>query len=76
MGPGKGYVDVSTVDAATSAAVSAAVRATGASFLEAPVSGSKAPAEQGKLIFLAAGAYLPSAYLCGRVCCRADDVLE
>ena len=31
------------------------VRATGAEYLEAPVSGSKAPAEQGKLIFLAGG---------------------
>jgi 3-hydroxyisobutyrate dehydrogenase-like beta-hydroxyacid dehydrogenase len=55
MAPGKGYVDVSTVDAATSAAVAAAVRAAGALFLEAPVSGSKGPAEQGQLIFLTAG---------------------
>ncbi|KAG2500279.1 hypothetical protein HYH03_001857 [Edaphochlamys debaryana] len=55
LAPGKGYVDVSTVDAATSQAVAAAVRAKGATFLEAPVSGSKGPAEQGKLIFLTAG---------------------
>ncbi|PNW82258.1 hypothetical protein CHLRE_06g278148v5 [Chlamydomonas reinhardtii] len=55
MAPGKGYVDVSTVDAATSQAVAAAVRARGGAFLEAPVSGSKGPAEQGKLIFLTAG---------------------
>ncbi len=55
LSPGKGYIDASTVDAATAAAVAAAVRATGAAFLEAPVSGSKAPAEQGKLIFLASG---------------------
>ncbi|GFR42250.1 hypothetical protein Agub_g3144 [Astrephomene gubernaculifera] len=55
LAPGKGYVDVSTVDAATSRAVAAAVRGAGAAFLEAPVSGSKGPAEQGKLIFLTAG---------------------
>ncbi|GBF93518.1 glyoxylate succinic semialdehyde reductase chloroplastic [Raphidocelis subcapitata] len=53
--PGKGYVDVSTVDAATSAAVSKLAAAAGASFLEAPVSGSKGPAEAGQLIFLCAG---------------------
>lgn len=55
MSAGKGYVDVSTVDADTSREVAAAIRAAGASFLEAPVSGSKAPAEQGKLIFLTGG---------------------
>lgn len=54
-GPGKGYVDVSTVDGQTSKAISIAVKATGAQFLEAPVSGSKKPAEEGKLIFLTAG---------------------
>ena len=36
-------------------AVAALVRGAGAEFLEAPVSGSKAPAEQGALIFMAAG---------------------
>lgn len=55
LSAGKGYVDVSTVDAETSTLIAQAVRASGASFLEAPVSGSKAPAEQGKLIFLTAG---------------------
>jgi len=55
LGPGKGYLDVSTVDAGTSQKVAQAVRSTGALFLEAPVSGSKAPAELGTLIFLAAG---------------------
>lgn len=55
MAPGKGYVDVSTVDAATAQQVAAAVRGAGAAFLEAPVSGSKGPAEQGQLIFLTAG---------------------
>lgn len=55
LGPGKGYVDVSTVDGQTSKAISIAIKATGAQFLEAPVSGSKKPAEEGKLIFLTAG---------------------
>jgi glyoxylate/succinic semialdehyde reductase len=55
MSPGKGYVDVSTIDPETSQKVAAAVRVKGALFLEAPVSGSKGPAEQGQLIFLTAG---------------------
>ncbi|XP_021716469.1 glyoxylate/succinic semialdehyde reductase 2, chloroplastic-like [Chenopodium quinoa] len=55
MGPGKGYVDISTVDDGTSKLISERIKATGASFLEAPVSGSKKPAEDGQLIFLTAG---------------------
>lgn len=55
LGPGKGYVDVSTVDGETSKAIGTAIKATGAQFLEAPVSGSKKPAEEGKLIFLTSG---------------------
>ncbi|XP_057797167.1 glyoxylate/succinic semialdehyde reductase 2, chloroplastic isoform X2 [Salvia miltiorrhiza] len=55
MSPGKGYVDVSTVDGPTSKLISARIKSTGALFLEAPVSGSKKPAEDGKLIFLTAG---------------------
>ncbi|KAJ6706431.1 GLYOXYLATE/SUCCINIC SEMIALDEHYDE REDUCTASE 2 CHLOROPLASTIC [Salix purpurea] len=55
MGPGKGYVDVSTVDGGTSKLISGHIKASGASFLEAPVSGSKKPAEDGQLIFLTAG---------------------
>ncbi|MCO5609310.1 hypothetical protein L7F22_063536 [Adiantum nelumboides] len=55
LGPGKGYVDVSTVDGGTSKTINGLVKATGASFLEAPVSGSKKPAENGTLIFLTAG---------------------
>lgn len=55
MAPGKGYVDVSTVDVASSKLISEHIKATGASFLEAPVSGSKKPAEDGQLIFLTAG---------------------
>lgn len=53
--PGKGYIDVSTVDPACSLKISEAIVAKGGLFLEAPVSGSKGPAEQGKLIFLTAG---------------------
>ena len=55
MGPGKGFVDVSTVDPETSQRISEAIQAKGGLFLEAPVSGSKGPAEQGKLVFLTAG---------------------
>ncbi|KAK4780330.1 hypothetical protein SAY87_016436 [Trapa incisa] len=55
LSPGKGYVDVSTVDGATSKLISEHIKATGALFLEAPVSGSKKPAEDGQLIFLTAG---------------------
>ncbi|KAI9072660.1 hypothetical protein K1719_045380 [Acacia pycnantha] len=55
LGPGKGYVDVSTVDGATSKLIGGHVMSTGALFLEAPVSGSKKPAEDGQLIFLTAG---------------------
>ncbi|XP_024027911.1 glyoxylate/succinic semialdehyde reductase 2, chloroplastic isoform X1 [Morus notabilis] len=55
MSSGKGYVDVSTVDGATSKLISQHIKSTGALFLEAPVSGSKKPAEEGQLIFLTAG---------------------
>ncbi len=52
---GKGYVDMSTVDEATSRWVSEVVTEAGGRFLEAPVSGTKKPAEDGTLIILAAG---------------------
>ncbi|KAL0380538.1 UNVERIFIED_CONTAM: Glyoxylate/succinic semialdehyde reductase 2, chloroplastic [Sesamum angustifolium] len=55
MSPRKGYVDISTVDGETSKLISAHIKSTGALFLEAPVSGSKKPAEDGQLIFLTAG---------------------
>jgi len=55
LSPGKGYIDLSTVDAATSQKIASAVTEVGARFLEAPVSGSKKPAEDGTLIILAAG---------------------
>ncbi|BHH83165.1 NAD(P)-dependent oxidoreductase [Desulforhopalus sp. 52FAK] len=52
---GKSYVDVSTVDADTSNKINDAITAKGGRFLEAPVSGSKKPAEDGALVFLCAG---------------------
>ena len=55
-GAGKGYVDVSTIDVGTAQEIAAAVRGAGGRYIEAPVSGSKGPAEQGALIFLTAGA--------------------
>ncbi|XP_015947986.1 glyoxylate/succinic semialdehyde reductase 1 [Arachis duranensis] len=55
IGNGKGYVDMSTVDADTSSKISEAIKSKGGSFLEAPVSGSKKPAEDGQLVILAAG---------------------
>lgn len=53
--PGKGYIDFSTVDDDTAQAIAAAVTGQGGRFLEAPVSGSKKPAEDGALIILTAG---------------------
>lgn len=55
MTPGKGYIDVSTVDPATAVRIAEAVKGRGGRFLEAPVSGSKKPAEDGSLVFLCAG---------------------
>lgn len=55
IGEGRGYVDMSTVDAATARQIGAAISGKGGRFLEAPVSGSKKPAEDGTLIILAAG---------------------
>ena len=55
IGGNRGYVDMSTVDGGTSGDISAAVIGAGGRFLEAPVSGTKKPAEDGTLIILAAG---------------------
>ncbi|KAG4120581.1 hypothetical protein ERO13_D11G152100v2 [Gossypium hirsutum] len=52
---GKGYIDMSTVDPETSCKISEAIALKGGHFLEAPVSGSKQPAETGQLVILAAG---------------------
>lgn len=55
IGEGRGYVDMSTVDADTSGQIASAITEAGGRFLEAPVSGTKKPAEDGTLIILAAG---------------------
>ncbi|GLI70686.1 hypothetical protein VaNZ11_015626 [Volvox africanus] len=53
--PGKGYVDMSTVDEATSAKIGEAITAKGGKFVEGPVSGSKKPAIDGQLIIMGGG---------------------
>ncbi|MCB9640092.1 MAG: NAD(P)-dependent oxidoreductase [Myxococcales bacterium] len=55
LSQGKGYVEMSTIDPETSQEIGEAVRAKDARYLEAPVSGSKKPAEDGTLVILAAG---------------------
>jgi 3-hydroxyisobutyrate dehydrogenase-like beta-hydroxyacid dehydrogenase len=55
IGPGKSYVDVSTVDPITAKKIHDAIENKGGRFLEAPVSGSKKPAEDGTLVFLCSG---------------------
>lgn len=55
IGSGRSYIDMSTVDDATSQTIAAAITEAGGRFLEAPVSGTKKPAEDGTLIILAAG---------------------
>ena len=55
IGQGRGYVDFSTVDDATANTIASQIVANGARYLEAPVSGTKKPAEDGTLIILAAG---------------------
>lgn len=55
MGKGKGYVEMSTIDPATSLDLALAITEQGGRYLEAPVSGSRKPAEDGALVILAAG---------------------
>ncbi len=55
LGPGHDYVDMSTVGPDTNRECAAAAAETGARYLEAPVSGTKKPAEDGTLVILAAG---------------------
>jgi 3-hydroxyisobutyrate dehydrogenase/2-hydroxy-3-oxopropionate reductase len=55
IGEGRSYIDMSTVDDKTSQTISVAITKAGGRFLEAPVSGTKKPAEDGTLIILAAG---------------------
>lgn len=56
VGPGHDYVEMSTIDDATATEISQAITSRGGRFLEAPVSGTKKPAEDGQLIIMAAGA--------------------
>jgi len=53
--PGKGYVDMSTIDVETSQESARLAKEKGALFLEAPVAGSRKPAEDGLLTIMAAG---------------------
>lgn len=53
--PGQAYVDMSTVDPDTARAIDVAIHQVGGRFLEAPVSGSKKPAEDGTLVIMAGG---------------------
>jgi len=55
MSGGKAYVDLSTVDEGTSQHIAEEIAAAGGRYLEAPVSGTKKPAEDGTLIILCAG---------------------
>ena len=53
--PGHDFINMSTVDDITSAKIADAVAERGGRFLEAPVTGTKQPAEEGTLVILAAG---------------------
>lgn len=55
IAPAKAYIDLSTVDPKTTKRIAEAVKSKGGRFLEAPVLGSKKPAEDGTLIFLCGG---------------------
>ena len=55
LGPGKTVVNMSTVPPAYTQEMAARVAACGAAFVDAPVSGSKVPAQQGTLVILAGG---------------------
>ena len=55
LGPGKVYVDMSTVSPAASRALAERVAETGAAMLDAPVSGSVITLEQGKLSVIVGG---------------------
>jgi 3-hydroxyisobutyrate dehydrogenase-like beta-hydroxyacid dehydrogenase len=55
LGPGKVYVDMSTVSPAASEALAAQVAERGAAMLDAPVSGSVVTLEEGRLSIMAGG---------------------
>jgi 3-hydroxyisobutyrate dehydrogenase-like beta-hydroxyacid dehydrogenase len=55
LGPGKAVVQSSTIDPDSAAACEARVRATGASYVESPFTGSKPAAEAGTVVFFMGG---------------------
>jgi 3-hydroxyisobutyrate dehydrogenase-like beta-hydroxyacid dehydrogenase len=55
LGPGKAVVQSSTIDPESAAACEARVRATGASYVESPFTGSKPAAESGTVVFFMGG---------------------
>jgi glyoxylate/succinic semialdehyde reductase len=55
LSPGMTYIDMTTVSPETSREIAILVRGTGASFLEAPVLGSRLPAAEGTLLILTGG---------------------
>jgi 3-hydroxyisobutyrate dehydrogenase-like beta-hydroxyacid dehydrogenase len=55
LGPGKIYIDMSTVSPAASRQIARQVEAKGAQMLDAPVSGSVTTLEEGKLSFMVGG---------------------
>ncbi|MGZ3428241.1 MAG: NAD(P)-dependent oxidoreductase, partial [Polyangia bacterium] len=55
LSPGALVIDMSTVDVATARAVDIEVRARGGRFVDAPVSGTRKPAVDGKLVIMAGG---------------------
>jgi 3-hydroxyisobutyrate dehydrogenase-like beta-hydroxyacid dehydrogenase len=55
LGPGKVYVDMSTVSPAASRDLAARVAERGAKMLDAPVSGSTVTLREGKLTFMVGG---------------------
>lgn len=52
---GKGYVEMTTIDTNTSKDIESSLNGLGIRYLEAQIQGTKAQAEEGKLILLAAG---------------------
>jgi len=77
---GGGYVDMSTVDDITARMINDAVCKAGGRFVEAPVAGTKKPAEDGTLIILAAGDHSlyeeakPAFEVMGKMCPYLGDV--
>jgi 3-hydroxyisobutyrate dehydrogenase-like beta-hydroxyacid dehydrogenase len=55
LGPGKVFINMSSVSPSFTKEMAVQVTATGAAFVDAPVSGTKKPAEEGTLVILAGG---------------------